>query len=212
MKPGTSSVLFAGFLQPSPALATEKVLKIYLIQKDKNGRRNEWGQSQTEVASSCWYSVLEITARTDSQKDCHRAASITPADDIIHSFNKSLFCSVQLLSHVWLFVTSWTAARQASLSITNSQSLLKLMSVESVMPYILSSSSFLLLPSIFPTLRVFSNESALHIRWPKYWRFSFSIRLSSEYSGVISFRTDWFDLLQLKGLSKVFSNSTVQKH
>ena len=108
--------------------------------------------------------------------------------------------------------TPWITARQTSLSITNSRSLLKLMSIELVMPYILSSSSFLLLPSIFPTLRVFSNESALHIRWPKYWRFSFSIRLSSEYSGVISFRTDWFDLLQSKGLSRVFSNTTVQKH
>ena len=122
--------------------------------------------------------------------------------------------SVQSLSHVLLFVTPWTAVRQASLSITNSQSLLKLMSIESVMPYthLILCHPFLLLPSIFPSLVMFSNESALHIRWPKYWSFSFSISLSNEYSGLISFRTDWFDLLQLKGLSKVFSNTIVQKH
>ena len=122
--------------------------------------------------------------------------------------------TVQFLSHVLLLVTPWTAVRQASLSITNSQSLLKLMSIESVMPYIhlILCHPFLLLPSIFPSLVMFSNESALHIRWPKYWSFSFSISLSNEYSWLISFRTDWFDLLQLKGLSKVFSNTTVQKH
>ena len=107
-------------------------------------------------------------------------------------------CSVQSLSRVRLFVTQWTAARQASLSITSSQSLLKLMSIESVMP---SSHLILchplLLPSIFPSIRVFSDESFLHIRWPKYWSFSvsFSISPSKEYSGLISFRIDWFDLL-----------------
>ena len=127
---------------------------------------------------------------------------------------RNLQPTVQFLSHVLLFVTPWTAVRQASLSITNSQSLLKLMSIESVMPYthLILCHPFLLLPSIFPSLVMFSNESALHIRWPKYWSFSFSISLSNEYSGLISFRTDWFDLLQLKGLSKVFSNTIVQKH
>ena len=106
------------------------------------------------------------------------------------------FISVQLLSCVWLFVTPWTAARQASLSITNSWSLLKLMSIESVMPsnQLILCSPFLLLPSIFPSIRVFSNESILHIRWPKYWDFSFSISPSNEYSGLISLRIDWFDL------------------
>ena len=115
------------------------------------------------------------------------------------------FISVQLLSCVWLFVTPWTAARQASLSITNSWSLLKLMSIESVMPsnQLILCSPFLLLPSIFPSIRVFSNESILHIRWPKYWDFSFSISPSNEYSGLISFRMDWFDLA-VQGILKSF--------
>ena len=110
---------------------------------------------------------------------------------------KYQFSSVQSLSRVWLFGTPWTAARQASLSITNSQSLLKLMSIESVMPsnhHILCRP--LLLPSsIFPSVRVFSTESVLCIRWPKYWSFSFSVSPSNEYSGLISFRMDWLDLL-----------------
>ena len=106
--------------------------------------------------------------------------------------------SVQSLSHsVWLFVTPWTTAHQASLSITNSWSLLKLMSIESVMPpnHLILCHSLLLLPSVFPRIRVFSNKSVLCIRWPKYWSFSFSISPSNEYSGLISFRIDWFDLL-----------------
>ena len=106
------------------------------------------------------------------------------------------FSSVQSLSHDQLFATPWTAAHQASLSISNSQSLLKLMSIELVMPsnhLILCCP--LLLPSIFPSIRVFSSESVLCIRWPKYWSFSFSISPSNEYSGLISFRIDWFDLL-----------------
>ena len=126
------------------------------------------------------------------------------------------FSSFQSLSHVEIFVTPWTVACQASLSITNSQNLLKLKSIESVMlsnPLILCY-PLILLPSIFPSIRVFSNESALYIRWPKYWSFSlcFSISPSNEYSGLISFRIDWFDLLSSKGLSRVFSNTTVQKH
>ena len=102
------------------------------------------------------------------------------------------FSSVQLLSHVRLFVTPWTVARLASLSITNSQSLFKLMSSELVMPYnhLILCHSLLLLPSIFPSIRVFSNESVLRIRWPKYWSFSFSISPYNEYSGLISFRMD----------------------
>ena len=111
--------------------------------------------------------------------------------------------------------TPWTAARQASLSITNSQSLLKLMSIELVMPsnYLILCRPLLLPPSIFPSIRVFSNESVLCIRWPKYRSFSFSISPSSEYSGLISFWMDWFDLLVVQGtLSRVFSNTTVQKH
>ena len=105
-------------------------------------------------------------------------------------------CSVQLLSHVWLFATPWTAARQASLSITNFQSLLKLMSIELVMPssHLILCCPLLLMPSIFPSIRVFSNESTLRIRRPKYWSFSFSISPFNEYSGLISFRMDSLDL------------------
>ena len=118
---------------------------------------------------------------------------------------------VHLLTHVRLFVTPWTAAWQASLSFTVSQSLLKLMSIESVMPsnHLILCYPLLLLPSIIPSIRVFSNELALHIRWPKYWSFSFSTSPSNEQSGLISFRTDWFEF---KGLSRVFSSITVQKH
>ena len=107
------------------------------------------------------------------------------------------FSSVQSFSHVRLFVTPWTVACQPSLSIINSWSLLKLMSIESVMPsnHLILCHPYLLLPSIFPRIRIFSNESALHIRWPKYRSFSFSISPSNEYSGLISFRMDWFDLL-----------------
>ena len=121
---------------------------------------------------------------------------------------------VQLLSCVWLFAPPWTAARQAFLSITNSQSLFKLMSIELVMPsnHLILCCPLLLLPSILPSIRVFSNESVLCIRWPKYWSFSFSISPSSEYSGLISFRIDWFISLQAKGLSRVFTNTMVQKH
>ena len=106
-------------------------------------------------------------------------------------------CSVQLPSHVRLLATPWTAARQASLSITNSWSLLKLISIESVMPsnHLILCRPLLLPPSVFPSIRVFSNESVLRIRWPKYWSFSFSVSPSNEYSGRISFRIDWLDLL-----------------
>ena len=117
--------------------------------------------------------------------------------------------SVQSLSHIQLFATPWTAARQVSLSITNYQSLLKLMSTESVMPSnCLILCLLLLLPSVFPSIRVFSDESALHIRWPKYWSFSFNISTSSEYSGLISFRMDWLDLLAVQGTLK----SLLQHH
>ena len=110
---------------------------------------------------------------------------------------------VELLSHVRLFSTPWTAECQASLSLTNSQRLLKLMSVEEVMPsnHLILCCPLLLLPSIFPSIRVFSNESVLRIRWPKYWSFSFSISPSNEYSGLISFRMDWLDLLAVQGNS-----------
>ena len=120
------------------------------------------------------------------------------------------FSSVQLLSHVQHFETPWTAVHQACLSIINSWSLLKLMSIESVMPsnHLILCRHLLLLPSIFPRIRVFSSESVLHIRWSKYWSFSFNISPSNEYSGLISFRTDWFDLLAVQGTLK----SLIQHH
>ena len=117
---------------------------------------------------------------------------------------------VQLLSRVWLFVTPRTAAHQAPLSITNSWSLLKLMSIESAMPSnrLILCCPLLLLPSVFPNIRVFSNETALCIRWPRYWSFSFSISPSNDYSGPISFRIDWLDLLAVQGTPK----SLLQHH
>ena len=130
----------------------------------------------------------------------------------IHTYTHTYIyiSSVQLLSRVRLFVTPWTAASQASLFITNSCSLLKLMSIELVMPsnHLILCRTLLLLPSIFPSIRVFSNESVLYIRWPKYWSFSFSIRLSNEYSGLVSFRMDWLDLLSVQGTL----NSLLQHH
>ena len=122
----------------------------------------------------------------------------------------SEFSSVQSLSHVQLFATPWTAAHQASLSLTNSQSPPKPMSIESVMPsnHLIFCHPLLLLPSIFPSIRVFSNESALLIRWPKYWSFSFSISPSNEHPGLISFRMDWLNLLAVQGTLK----SLLQHH
>ena len=121
-----------------------------------------------------------------------------------------LFSSIQLLSRVWLFATPWTAVHQASLSITNSQSPPKPMSIVSVMPsnHLILYRPLLLLPSIFPSIRVFSNESALRIRWPKCWSFSFNISPSNEHPGLIIFRMDWLDLLEVQGTLK----SLLQHH
>ena len=121
------------------------------------------------------------------------------------------FISVQSLSRVRLFATPWTAARQASLSITNSQNLLKLMSIKLVMPsnHLVLCRLLLLLTLIFPSIKVFSNESALHIRWPKHWSFSFSTSPSNEYSGLIFFKIDWLDLLAVQGtLKSLLQHST----
>ena len=128
---------------------------------------------------------------------CQRCHEFTIAD-------LEYFSSVQSLSCVWLFVTAWTTVHQASLSITNSQSLPKLMSIKSVMPskHLILCHSLLLLPSIFPSIRIFSNESVLCIRWPKYWSFSFSISPCNEHPGPISFRMDWLDLLAVQGTSQ----------
>ena len=138
-----------------------------------------------------WESLLDYSTRT-------------PLSPLLGQASMLARSSAQSLSCVWLFVTPWIAARQASLSITNSWRLLKLMSIESVMP----SNHLLLQPSIFPSIRVFSNESVLGIRWPKYWSFSFSISLSNEHPGLISFRMDWLDLLAVQGTLK----SLLQHH
>ena len=123
------------------------------------------------------------------------------------------FSLVQSLSPVWLFVTPWIAACQASLSITNSRSSLKLMSIKSVMPssHLILCRPLVFLPPIPPSIRVFSNESTLHIRWLKYWSFSFSIIPSKVHPGPISFRMDWLDLLAVQGTLKSLLNTTVQK-
>ena len=120
----------------------------------------------------------------------------------------SVISCVRFFATPW---TAWTAAQQASLSITNSQSLLKLMSIESVMPsnHLILCHLLLLLSSIFPSISVFSNDSALHIRWPKYWSFGFNISPSNEHLGLISFRMDWLGLLAVQGLSRIFSSITI---
>ena len=148
-----------------------------------------------------WQNIINLHLST-------RSTSLGSEQMFSSLYTSRVFSSVQLLSCV-LFVTPWTAARQASMSITNSWSLLKLMSIESVMPskhLILHLP--LLLPSIFPSIRVFSNEPVLCIRWLKYWSFKFSISPSNEYSGLISFRMDWLDLLAVQGTLK----SLLQHH
>ena len=128
----------------------------------------------------------------------------------LNTYHSVQFSSVQLLSLVWLFATPRSEARQASLSTTNSWSLPRLMSIESVMQSIhfILGHPLLLLPSIFPNIRIFSNESALHMRWPKYWSFRFNISPSDEHPGLISFRMDWLDLLAVQGTLK----SLLQHH
>ena len=153
--------------------------------------------------------LLELTPQAGT-----RASSLTrcssPMCLRVISVQVQLLSSVQLFSRVRLFATPWTIGLQASLSITSSRSLLKLTSVVSMMPsnHLILCRPLLLPPSIFPSIRVFSNESALHIKWPKYWSFSFSISPSNEYSGLISFRMDWLDLLAVQGTLK----SLLQHH
>ena len=150
------------------------------------------------------HSICEITLQAPTAI-CYNTILTEISLWMIHSVN-----SVQSLSHIWLFATPWTAARQASLSITSSQSLLKLMSIESVMPsnHVVLCCPLFLLPSIFPSIKVFSNKSAFLIKWPKCWSFSFSINPSNEYAGLVSFKMDWFDLLAVQGTLK----SVLQHH
>ena len=147
-----------------------------------------------------------MTLKSFSFYDC-----LTSSPGMLNTLHSSVqFSLVQSLSPVQLFETSWTAAHQASLSLTNSRSLLKLMSIESVMPsnHLILCHPLLFVPSIFPSIRVFSSELILHIRWPKYWSFSFSISPSNEYSELISFRMDCLDLLAVQGTLK----SLLQHH
>ena len=139
-------------------------------------------------------------------QDQHGRSPDCPGSEQCGRWGHLQFSSVQLLSCVWLFATPWTAARQASLSITNSWSLPKLMSIESVMPsnHLILCRPLLLLPSIFPTIRVFSNESVLCMRWPKYWSFSFCISSTNEHPGLISFWMDWLDFLAVQGTLESF--------
>ena len=182
-----------------------------------------WNESHSVVLDSLWLHGLYSPWNSPSQNT--GVSSLSPLQGIIptQGSNPDLphcrcivyqlgheFSSVQLLSHVWLFATPWIAAHQASLSITNSRSLLKFMSIESVMPFshLILCHSLLLLPPNPPNIRVFSNESTLHIRWPKYWSFSFSISPSKEIPGLISLRMDWLDLLAVQGTLK----SLLQHH
>ena len=157
----------------------------------------------------CWNSLVEVSKRLCLHVCLQYKAGICLLDckenaALLH------FSSVQSLSRVWLFVTPWITTHQASLSITNSRSLLKLMSIESVMPssHLILCRLLRLLPPIPPSIRVFSNESTLPVRWPKYWSFSFSISPSNEHPGLICFRMDWLDLLAVQGTLK----SLLQHH
>ena len=152
--------------------------------------------------STWWLLGSRMKANSDPEPLLHIPRVVTPAPLHPHEFS-----SVPLLSRVRLFETPRTAAHQASLSITNSQSLPKLLSIELVMPsnHLILCCLLLLLPSIFPSIRVFSKESVLHIRWPEYWSFSFSISSSNAFSGLISFRMSWFDLLAVQGTLKNLS-------
>ena len=160
-------------------------------------------QLNISSAKVCSVSDCRITVNTQFEKYVMKICRQYIGEGLLEFLGKSGedFYSVQLFSHVRLFVTPWISACQASLSITNSRSLPKPMSIESVMPsnHLKLCHPLLLLPSIFPSIRVFSNELALQIRWPRYWSFSFSISPSNEHPGLISFRMDWLDLLAVQG-------------
>ena len=175
--------------------------------KSKEGRHMT--NSVSPVAQSCLTLCDPMDCTTPGFPVHHQL--LEPAQTHVHWVGDAIQPShplssqwVQLLSCVWCFVTPWTAVHQASLSITNSWSLPKFMSIESVMPsnYLILCRPLLLLSSILPIIRVFSNESVFHIRWPSYWSFSFSISPSNEHSGLISFRMDWLDLLAVQGTLK----------
>ena len=167
---------------------------------ESHGQRSLVGYIRGVTKSWTWLKCLSTAQLNNSIIDGEGQGSLVCCSPV----------PVQSLSRLWLFATPWTAACRASLSITNSQSLPKAMSIESVMPFnhVNLCHPLLLLPSIFPSIRVFSNESILHIRWPKYWSFSFNISHSNEHPGLISFRMDWLDLLAVQGTLK----SLLQHH
>ena len=177
-------------------------------------RRHMWA---SQAGFSCWvYATFRCFVKLLLASGSLRMSKFMPStgyptpEDTHPTSSHSSSSSIQSLSCVWLFETPWTAARQASLSITNSRSLPKFRPIESVMPSnrLILCCPLLLLPSIFPSIRVFPNESVLHIRWPKYWSFSFNISPFNEYSGLISFRMDWLELLAVQGTLK----SLLQHH
>ena len=169
---------------------SEAIAGVHSLENLKTGQGNGMRLEKQTVLSAAWFSQIL------------GSWIFYMVDEVSHLIGKRSvqFSSVQLLSCVWLFATPWTAARQASLSITNTWSLPKLMSIESVMPskHLILCCPLLLLRPIPPSIRVFSNESALLMRWPKYWSFSFSISPSNEHSGLISLRMDWLDLLAVQ--------------
>ena len=178
-------------------------VRFHLNDTQRRGKSNSWwefpgspavGCGMTNAGGTCSSLVRELRSPM--------ACDLTKKETVILG-DRKWFSSVQSLSHVRLSATPWTAARQASLSITNSRSLPRLMSIESMMPsnHLILCCPLLLLPSIFPSIRVFS---ALCIRWPKYWSFSFNISPSNEHPGLISFRVDWLDLLAVQGTLKSF--------
>ena len=206
---------------------------LYLPLGLKNCWKCNLSSENLSVYKATWYD-LWLKQNWLSSKPLYHAMSFAPSTILPCNFRLTLLrntiksaakthfqsyfvfnnSSVQSFSSVRLFATPWITARQASLSITNSQSPPKPMSIESMMPssHLIFCRPLLLLPPILPSIRVFSNELTLHVRWPKYWSFSFNISPSNEHPGLISFRMDWLHPLQSKGLSRVFSNTTVQKH
>ena len=188
----------SSFFTEDPNLSMSSGLKDEMVEMDENQAAWPPGKRSQIAKTFVWTSLEGI------RKDGPRGEGgwVDSSEAVSQSF--------QLLSHVRLFATPWTAARQASLSITNSQSLLKLMSIELVMPsnHLILCHPLLFLPSIFSNITVFSNESVLHIRWPKYWSFILSISPFSEHPGLISFRSDWLDLLAVQGTLK----SLLQHH
>ena len=181
------------------------------FKSSQMGAANPGSNSASSALSLGCYSLVPSTPWAPVSCHCHPA--LEARGWMVLSSSNCQFSSVQLLSHVWLFVTSWSAAHQASLSITNSRSSCKLMSIELVIPsnHLILCHPLLFLPSTFPSIRVFTNESVLRIRWPKDWSFSISLSPSNEYSGLISFRIDWLDLLAVQGTLKSLLQHSISK-